>query len=68
MNAIILLAPAALLRRMPNSYGNIFFRYSLLDSFTYLRKPFGDLLQVNLARIRQRLMHHRGLIQPKSKV
>ena len=38
MNATILLAPAALLRGMPNSYGNIFVRYSLLDSFTYLRK------------------------------
>ena len=51
INAIILLAPAGLLRRMPDGYGSIFFRYSWLAPFTYIRKLVGNILEVNLASL-----------------
>ena len=51
INAIILLAPAGLLRRMPDGYGSIFFRYSWLAPFTYISKLVGNILEVNLASL-----------------
>ncbi|KAL2046979.1 hypothetical protein N7G274_000997 [Stereocaulon virgatum] len=51
INAIILLAPAGLLRRMPDGYGSIFFRYPWLVPFTYIRKLVGNILEVNLASL-----------------
>ena len=44
VNAIILMAPGGLLRRMPDGYDSIFFRYPWLTPFSYLRKLVGNIL------------------------
>ena len=49
INSIVLLAPAGILRRMPDSYENIFFRFSSVVPSTYLRRIVGELLGVNLS-------------------
>lgn len=49
VNSIILLAPAGILRRMPDGYDNVFFRHSSLVPSTYLRTLVGKLLGVNLS-------------------
>ena len=49
VNSIILLAPAGILRRMPDDYKNVFFRLSSVVPSTYLRILVGKLLGVNLS-------------------
>ena len=49
INSIILLAPAGILRRMPDGYEDIFFRLSSVVPSTYLRRTVGKLLGVNLS-------------------
>ena len=49
VNSIILLAPAGILRRMPDGYDNVFFRHTSLVPSTYLRTVVGKLLGVNLS-------------------
>ena len=44
MKSIVLMAPGGLLRHMPDGYDNIFFRYSWLAPFSYLRKLVGNVL------------------------
>ena len=44
VNAIVLMAPGGLLRRMPDGYDSIFFRYSWLTPISYLRKLVGNIL------------------------
>ena len=51
INSIILLAPAGLLRRMPEGYDSIFFRYPFLVPFTYLRKLVGNILGVDQSKL-----------------
>lgn len=36
---------------MPDGYGSIFFRYSWLAPFTYIRELVGNILEVNLASL-----------------
>ena len=50
INSIILLAPAGLLRRMPEGYDSIFFRYPFLAPFGYLRKLVGNILGVDQSK------------------
>lgn len=49
INSIVLLAPAGILRRMPDDYESIFFRFSSLVPYTYLRTLVGKLLGVDLS-------------------
>ncbi|KAL8802702.1 MAG: hypothetical protein Q9200_006496 [Gallowayella weberi] len=46
VNSIVLLAPAGLLRCMPDDYESVFFRYSKLVPSKYLRRLVGKLLGV----------------------
>ena len=50
VRSIILLAPAGLLRRMPDEYESVFFRYSSLVPSWYLRRLVGKILGLNLVR------------------
>lgn len=49
VNSIILLAPAGILRRMPDGYENVFFHLSSVVPSNYLRTLVGKLLGVNLS-------------------
>ena len=49
VNSIVLLAPAGILRRMPDGYEDIVFRLSSIIPSTYLRRTVGKLLGVNLS-------------------
>ena len=51
VNAIVLLAPGGLLRRMPDGYDNIFFRYPSLVPLAYLRRLVGKILGVTLSGV-----------------
>lgn len=47
INSIVLLAPAGLLRSLPDGYGTSFFSYPDLIPFSYLRKLVGRILGVS---------------------
>lgn len=49
VNAIILLAPGGLIRRLPEGYESTFFRYPSLTPLTYLRRLVGKILGVDLS-------------------
>ena len=51
VNSIILLAPGGLLRRMPDGYDNLFFRYPSLVPLAYLRRLVGKILGVTLSGV-----------------
>lgn len=51
INSVILLAPAGLIRRMPEGYNSVLFHYPLLVPFTYLRKLVGNILGVKLSSL-----------------
>ena len=48
VHSIILLAPAGVLRYVPDSYASLLFRYSSLVPSSYLRRAVGTLLGVSL--------------------
>lgn len=49
VNSIVLLAPAGILRSMPDGYESVFFRFSSVVPSAYLRMLVGKLLEVNLS-------------------
>ena len=49
VHSIILLAPAGVLRYVPDSYASLLFRFSFLFPSSYLRRAVGTLLGVSLS-------------------
>ncbi|KAL8699458.1 MAG: hypothetical protein Q9224_001400 [Gallowayella concinna] len=63
VNSIVLLAPAGLLRCMPDEYESVFFRYSSWVPFKYLKRLVGTLLGVsNSSRTLERVKN--GTVGP----
>ncbi|KAL8670872.1 MAG: hypothetical protein Q9168_004603 [Polycauliona sp. 1 TL-2023] len=57
VNSIILLAPAGILRCVPDEYESIFFRYSSVVPSKYLRRLIGSLLGVGVSDTAHKLQH-----------